>query len=448
MSKSWKSAWRRLLGVIALAAITYALLLVWQGGLASKSAQINLLVDMILFGIGFIFWMLVFAHFVLPLKSPVESLEVAAEMLKALFGRHPSVSFIKNGEPVSGVSGQPAHLLLLDDASAAVLHNESAYTRSIGPGLSIGRRGERIAGILDLRNQRRSLGPRPDEDPFAPQGIDESQPAYHARQNRRGQTGAITRDNIEIAARIEVELRVESRQGEGGSAFGFQANAAWRAIAHEAVAAQVPSDARGRQLTWDWLPVHLAADLWREYLRKFPIGDLFELRSDNLTTLEYIERNINQRLQESIVPELDERGLATGRQTGSPEYQLLRSRGLRVLALHIREVHLEREQVEAQRVAEWAATWEQRGKKLHQELGEAKNDRAARARRAVQIEFARRASGPLYQRLLKTDGREVPPPDQKETLELILSGTIQTAGSNQRLRDVIDRLKGNPNGAG
>lgn len=448
MTNTWKRAWRRLLGIVALVSAIYVLLLIAQGGLSSRAALISLLIDLLLFGVGFLFWMLVFAHFVLPLRHPMQALDVAAEMLKSLLGRRPAAVFIKDGELASGNIGKPARLLLLDSASAAVLHNESAYTRAIGPGLSIGSGNELIAGALDLRKQRRSLGPLPEEDPFAPKGRDESQVAYQSRQHRRSQTSALTRDDVEIAARIEVELRVESRENQGGSAFGFQADSAWRAIAHEGVAAQAPSDARGRQLSWDWLPAHLAADLWREYLRKFAIAKLFEQTRDKQTTLEFIEACMNQRLQEAIVAELDERGSATGRQYSSPEYQLLRSRGLRVLKVNIREVHLEREQAEAQRVAEWAAVWEQRGKQLRQDAGKAKTDQAARARKAAAIHIARSASNGLYQRLLKTDGREVPPPDEKETLELLLSGAIEAAGSNQQLRKLALQLKGNSNGAG
>lgn len=441
MSNSWKRAWRRLLGLVALVAAVYIFLLIWQGGLSSGAARFSLLLDLLLFGLGFLFWMLVFAHFVLPLRTPIEALEVAVEMLKALLGRRPAAVFIKDGEPVSATTGQPARLLLLDGASAVVLHNESAYTRAIGPGLSVSRGNEHIAGVLDLRKQRRCLGPLPEEDPFAPQGLDESQVAYHARQHRRGQTSAITSDNVEVAARIEVELRVEGREGQGGSAFGFQADAAWRAIAYEGVAAQTPSDARGRQLSWDWLPVHLAADLWREYLRKFPIVDLFEQTRDSHTTLEFIGSCINKRLQEAIVPELDERGAATGRQYSSPEYRILRSRGLRVLSVNIREVHLEREQAEAHRIADWAAAWEQRAVQRQQDAGASKADSAAQSRKAAAIKLARRASRALYLRLLKTDGRAVPPPDEKETLELLISGALDAGGANQKLRMLANQLK-------
>jgi hypothetical protein len=445
MLPTWKRTWRRILGVVALVAAIYALLLIAQGGLSSGPAQISLLIDLLLFGVGFLLWIFVLAHFVLPLGRPMQALDVAFEMIRALLGRQPAAAFIKDGEAASGI-GQRARLLLLDGASAAVLHNQSAYTRAVGPGLSVARNDEIIAGTLDLRKQRRSLGPLPEEDPFAPQGRDESQVAYQSRQHRRSQTSALTHDDVEVAARIEVELRLEGRESQGGSAFGFNADSAWRAIAHEAMSAQTPSDARGRTLSWDWLPVHLAADVWRETLRKFNLTDLFEQKFDKQTTLEFIESRINQRLQQAIVAELDERGRATERQTSSPEYQMMRSRGLRVLQVNIREVHLEREQAEAQRVAEWAETWEQRGKQVRQTQGAAQADDAVRARSAGAINIVRRSSGALYQRLLKTDGREVPPPDEKETLELLLSGAIEAAGSNEKIRQLAIQLKDRENG--
>ncbi len=440
MSKSHRRGSQRLIGVIALAALLYFLLIIWQGGLSSPTAQINLLIDLALFGLGIIFWLVVFAHFVLPLRSRGEMLDVAMEILRALLGLHPSALFIKNGEPVSDNSANRTRLLLLDCASAAVLHNESTYTRAIGPGLSIGRRGERIAGIVDLRIQRRTLGPHSQEDPFAAQARDETPAAHEARQQRRIQTSALTRDGIEVLARIDVELRVDGRQGQGGSPFGFQVDASWRAIAHKIVATQVPSDARGRQLSWDWLPVHLAADLWREHLRKFMLADLFIENPENFTTLEFIEGRINHRLQESIVPELDERGSATGRQTSSPEYRLLRSRGLRVLAVHLRQIFLEREPT-PQLVSKTTQSPSQQGKQSSAETEDLPK------RREAQIEFARRSTTALYQRLLKTDGREVPPPDEKETLELLISGAVKAVGSKQRLSELAERLKGKRDGA-
>lgn len=437
MSSSWKRARRRLLAFIFLSGLIYVFLLILQGGISGGAAQTSLLIDILLFTVGFLFWMLVFAHFVSPLRHPIESLDVAVEMLKALLGPAPAVLYIQDGESAAVAASQPTHLLLLDAASSAVLQNESAYTRAVGPGFTIGRRGERIAGALDLRKQRRSLGPHPDEDPFAAQGLDESQVAYQARQHRRSQTSALTQDNIEVAARIEVDLRVEAREGQGGSAFGFQPDSAWRAIAHEGIAVQAPSDARARQLSWDWLPVHLAADLWREYLRKFSLTALFEQTAQKRTTLEYIEQLMNLRLQEAIVPELDERGRTTGRQYSSREYQLFLSRGLRVLAVVIREVHLEREQAEKQLLA----SWEQRSKQVPTA------EPFDQAQKSASLDFARHASRALYQRLLRTDGREVPPPDEKETLELLLSGAIQAAGSNQKLQELADQLKGNSYGA-
>jgi hypothetical protein len=62
------------------------------------------------------------------------------------------------------------------------------------------------------------------------------------------------------------------------------------------------------------------------------------------------------------------------------------------------------------------------------------------------VKIVLRASGALYQRLLKTDGREVPPPDEKETLELLLSGAIEAAGSNEKIRQLAIQLKDRDNG--
>ena len=104
-------------------------------------------------------------------------------------------------------------------------------------------------------------------------------------------------------------------------------------------------------------------------------------------------------------------------------------------------MHLEREQAEAHRIADWAAAWEQRAVQRQQDAGASKADSAAQSRKAAAIKLARRASRALYLRLLKTDGRAVPPPDEKETLELLISGALDAGGANQKLRMLANQLK-------
>jgi hypothetical protein len=447
----------------AAAFLLYVVLLYWQGDISwggfTQSLRAlftlqfglipppfaSLFVDLLLFGLGGFLWAAFFAHFVLPLRKPQDIPQVLGEMGRTLIGQRPAAIYIENGNARNGAS-DAARILLLDSASAAVLRTSAAYTRAVGPGLSFARRGEELAGTLDLRKQRRSRGPLPNENPFAAQSDEEDAAGYEARQQRRHETSGLTRDNIEVAVRLQVDLRLEGREGQGNSPFGFHPEFAWRAIANQGVAPQSPSDARGHQVTWDWLAIQLANDLWREYLRKFNLHDLFQLRKgpaeEQINGWELIEHMVQQRLQESIVAEMDESGQMSTRQFSSPEYKLLRGRGVRVLDVKVREIHLEHEEAEKRLVAEWLDAHEQENNEKRKRGVLNRAEKKGIGQQAAALDFARQASAALYERLLKTDGREVPPPSEQETLELLLLGSQGLLGTDAaKLQEFAMRLK-------
>jgi hypothetical protein len=271
----------------------------------------------------------------------------------------------------------------------------------------------------------------------------------------------LTRDGAEIAPRLEVELRIESGQEQAADskAFGFHADFAWRAMAHSGVTAQAPSDARGRQASWDWLPAHLAADLWREYLRKFKLMELFETRDfegQALTGLEVIGRMMKRRLQDAIVAEMDENGQLGQRQVSSPEYQLLRSRGLRVVDMRLRELQLRDNASEAELLEQWRQSWQARGQQAKGQHAQKSQEKSALGKQAAAKDFARQLSARLYRRLMETDGAAAAPPNEAETLRILFDASLEGAsglpgldpGIGQDLKQMRAWLEGERDGEG
>lgn len=455
MHAKWKRGQSHTLIAALVGWASWVFLIYWQGEISLEGASRaldallaldfaripapfdSLLLDSLLFLISGVFWLFFFGHFVVPLQKLGDIVEVLRTMGGALLGRPPAALFIRNGEAAnpqtSRKKGRP-RILLLDSASAAVLRNDSTFTRAIGPGLSFARADERIAGTLDLRVQRRALGPLPDEDPFAARGRNEEAASFQARQQRRQETSGLTRDGVEVVPRLEVDFRIEGRARKEDAPYPFQAEFAWRAVAHEGVAPQSPSDARGRQMSWDWLPTHLAADVWRESLRKFSLQELFDIASyqeEGLASsgLELLQELIGQRLGRAIVEDKVDSGASSGRKGSSPEYQLLRSRGIRVLDVRLRELHLDPMRDEARLINEWSETWELRAIQSSVEGSRWREEKERRGQQAAAAEFVRQVSAELYRRLEQVDGEKVLPPDEGESLGLLIRGSQRGAAA-------------------
>ena len=109
-----------------------------------------------------------------------------------------------------------------DSASAAVLRTSTKFLGAIGPGIAFTEAEDSIAGVVDLHIQNHKLGPKIEENPFMPKNESESDAAYEARQKRRSETRAITRDGIEICANVSVVFKIDARAGLGNSQFGFE----------------------------------------------------------------------------------------------------------------------------------------------------------------------------------------------------------------------------------
>lgn len=466
MHASWKADRRRTLWIAALGLALWALFIFWQGEItwlgfrealaalfAFNLAAIpvpfgSLFLDVLLFIASGVFWVLLFAHYILPIQRPNELGKVLKVMGRSLLGTRPAALIFRNGHQYKpsreNRKGKPG-IFILDSASAAVLRNAQAYTRAIGPGLSFARDKEYLAGSLDLRIQRRFLGPLPGDEAFAAQQQGEEPVSFRTRQERRQETSAFTKEGVEIAPRIEVDFRLEGRTPKHGRPYPFQAEFAWRALAHEGSAAHSSANEQAQQISWDWLPVHLATDLWREYLGIFSVHELFDTESgveNTLTGLERLEKYINMRLTNAIVPESFSANKISTRNTSSAEFQLMRSRGLRVLSVRLRELHLDPLRDETRLVNEWSEAWEMRSIQTSIKDDSRNEVKEISGQQAAAAEFLRLVSSQLYTRLKATDGKNVLPPDQMESLELLLMGSLQGAAQVPALDpEVSERLQ-------
>ncbi len=265
-------------------------------------------VDAVICLVGLVAWLVFFAQFALPVRTFSDRLKVVDRLVTYLTGGHGPALFVENGivrarEEEKQRKGPG--VIWLDSASAAVLRNNSKFTRTIGPGVHFTEASERIAGTADLHSLTQSVGPLDDEqgerDPFK---VAKDNPDYEAIQGRRWETSALTRDGIEILAAISVTFHIAAKENEGNSRFGFNQESAEKAIRDS-----ITRGANTSHPLWSELPARMAVDVWREYVRKFRQDELFEIiRGRSETALQLIGIMLTKRLKQAEVEQLDDFG--------------------------------------------------------------------------------------------------------------------------------------------
>jgi len=256
----------------------------WQisklGGFMANLGYI--FVDAIIFGFGFYIWLAFFAQFVLPVRTLRERQQIFDRLLTHLSGWRGPAIFVRDGKQIKRIGEEKRKgpgVIWLDSASAAVTRKAASFKKTIGPGVHFTWKGEYIASTVDLHPQAQGLGPRESEDPFASQKEGQSDDEYNQIQKRRMEVSAWTRDGIEIVPNIKVVFKINASPAKGdqkGSRFGFNADSVRRAIIGEGVNPGAPSGASRHRAAWNQLPALIAVDLWREYLSKFTLAELFE----------------------------------------------------------------------------------------------------------------------------------------------------------------------------
>ena len=252
-----------------------------QGGILANFSSI--LFDGCIFTVGLVVWLAFFAQFVLPVRTFRDRQKIFDRLVTYILGGHGPAIFIRDGRAIERQGEEKKKgpgVLWLDSASAAVTRSATKFEKTIGPGVHFTENGESLAGIVDLHTQRQKLGPREREDPFAEKKDSQSEDEYKKIQDRRKEVSAWTRDGIEVVPNVSVVFRIDANSVKDpaapGSRFGFEAEAVRKAITSEGINPGKEEGSAHQRVAWNRLPALIAADLWREYLTKFRLGQLFE----------------------------------------------------------------------------------------------------------------------------------------------------------------------------
>lgn len=271
----------------------------WQisrmGGFVAS--EVDIFIDLVcIFPVLLVLWMAFFAQFVLPVRTFRDRQKIFDRLITYLFGGHGPAIFIRDGHLVTREGEERKKgpgVLWLDSASAAVTRTATAIKQTIGPGVHFLENKEYIAGTVDLHTQSQSVGPKESDKPFDERKDEQSEDEFNQIQDRRKQVSALTRDGIEVVPNISVTFRVDTgfpKDGQPGSRFGFRTGitkrdkenekqdkeAIRKAILGEGINPNVRPDSPRHRVAWNQLPAVLAVDVWREYVSKFTLDELFK----------------------------------------------------------------------------------------------------------------------------------------------------------------------------
>ncbi len=292
----YKRPWFYIAAWLAVLLVIYGgNLLFRMGGIGDNLSRI--FVDLAcVFPVLLLLWLGFFAQFVLPVRTLLDRLQIFGRLITYLFGAHGPTLFIENGR-IKEYSGERYRngpgVLWLDSASAAVTRTAVAIKQVIGPGVHFTNSREYVAGTVDLHIQSQVIGPKETDKPFEAKRPDRTQEEWDQIQDRRRQVSALTRDGIEVIPNISVSFRVSTgfpREGKPGSRFGYRTGvskrdkenekkdkeAIRRAILGEGINPIAVLDSPRRRVAWNELPGLLAVDVWREYIAKFTLDQLFQ----------------------------------------------------------------------------------------------------------------------------------------------------------------------------
>lgn len=276
--RRWLGVWFLGLTLLGL----YGYLILSRGGFLANLFSFG--VDAVLFFVLFLLWMAFYAQFVLPVNNWRDRLKIIDRLWSHLSRASGPAIFIENGRvrerPGESDNREPG-VLWLDSASAAVIRTAVTYQRPVGPGVHFTERGEYLAGVVDLHTQVHTLSLKEGDAPFAKldeHATPEARKKYEEARARWMAVRGLTRDGIEIIPNITVIFKIDAPpagRGQAGSHFGYDPDAVEKAIRGEGINASAASET-ARRVAWNQLPALIAADLWREYLSKFTLNQLFE----------------------------------------------------------------------------------------------------------------------------------------------------------------------------
>ena len=340
-------------------------------------------VDFVLVLGGLIFWTIFFSQFVLPVRKLEDRMAILDRMMAYFSGFHGPAIFIENGNVRARQEEREKKgpgVIWLDHASAAILRTATRFTRTIGPGVHFTSKDEYIAASTDLHILTQSVGPNDNENPFTVSKEDQN---YQRIQDSGLETRGMTRDGIQVIAPISVTFRINAEDNEGNTPYGFNAENTRRAISESLV-----QGAKTDQPVWNPLPAKMAVDVWREYLSRFRLNQLFEIPAGkDKTNLQLIVGLLKDRMSLDAVEELDEFGNFTGGTVRSPESQKLKEMGVKVMGVNVKRLIFPPE-IEERMVKQWTTFWEKNAKKERDQIDQDRRLKEEKAQIDGQIEFA------------------------------------------------------------
>ncbi|HMZ07133.1 MAG TPA: SPFH domain-containing protein [Anaerolineales bacterium] len=377
-----------------------------------------------------------FSQFVLPIQNPKHRQEIHNRVSSFESGSRGPILFVKNGRVITHegeTNKRGPGVILLDTASSLVMRTDTEIRGAVGPGVRFTGGKEYIAGSVDLRTQWQFIGPLTSDQPFLNPVPISNPKQYNDLQARRQQTAGLTRDGFEISPTISIKFSVkrpaQKVPTESGvtSQYGFDSTAVRNAITREVIELGTFDNKRTR-MDWNKLPAHLVVNLWREYVRKFKLEDLF--KAEGVSGLQTIEDMINKRVRKADVVALDDTGLPTGEAMESLEFKQLQARGLEIIEVRIHNVLFD-PNIEEQIVKNWSAEWTKIAKREEDQLNEREKLIETAARNEAIKRFARLASE-------KFDNPIAPPEDIFTTLQNLMEPIKETIVLESRANNEME----------
>ena len=291
----YKRPWFYIAAWLVILLVVYGWQIVRMGGFVAS--EVDIFIDLVcIFPLLLVIWLAFFAQFVLPVRTSRDRQKIFDRLLTYLFGGHGPAIFIRDGHLIMREGEERKKgpgVLWLDSASAAVTRSATAIKQTMGPGVHFIDNGEFIAGTVDLHTQSQSVGPKESDKPFDGKKDSQTDEEFNQIQDRRKQVSALTRDGIEVVPNISVSFRVDTgspKEGQPGSRFGFRTGitkkdkenekqdkeAIRKAILGEGINPNVRADSPRHRVAWNQLPAVIAVDVWREYVAKFTVDELFK----------------------------------------------------------------------------------------------------------------------------------------------------------------------------
>lgn len=416
-------------------------------------STVDMVKEFFLASILFVLFSLQMCSTVLPASRSMPFFQAQLLFVRYLLKKTHRVVLVENGQLLTDPALQnhsKYRPIVLDNASVGLVMDKKGKMRVVGPGSDLLHPGEALVKTMDLRARSVIIGPE-NEDPFEPRQPSEDELLFRQRLRRRLQTSAETRDGVEIVSNIIVEFRIRGQPEPERYPFGFERTAAFQALRQDY---RMDKDhiENEDQSTIRQLPVELAVQAWRSYLRGYSLQDLFTpgvAEEGNsfqgmACGLHKLIEQVQRFLTQPVIEEVGEDGRLTGRQILNEAYNALEQAGLEVRRVWIVNLRIAPEQA-ADFLKHWIATWQD---KIRQEslLLKARIEeiRGVSRQRAL-LDFVRCAMKTLFEGMQRY--RTLPEQflDQTQSLRLLIQGTRSlgslSAGEKLRLDLILDWLE-------